>query len=99
MDEHFKSADAGSNLPLLMGLIGIWHRNICKYPARAIIPYDQRLSPFSRLSPRLDVESNGKRVTKASVASPAMPRGRWCGASTAPMASTPFSNCCIRAPT
>ena len=50
MDEHFKSADAASNLPLLMGLIGIWHRNICKYPARAIIPYDQRLVALSRLS-------------------------------------------------
>ena len=69
MDEHFKSADAASNLPLLMGLIGIWHRNICKYPARAIIPYDQRLSRFPAYLQQLDMESNGKRVTKAGVAS------------------------------
>ena len=69
MDEHFRSADAGSNLPLLMGLIGIWHRNICKYPARAIIPYDQRLSRFPAYLQQLDMESNGKRVTKAGVAS------------------------------
>ena len=44
MDGHFKAADAASNLPVLLGLVGIWHRVICGYPARAVIPYDQRLS-------------------------------------------------------
>ena len=69
MDEHFKTADVGENLPMLMGLIGIWHRNICKYPARAIIPYDQRLSRFPAYLQQLDMESNGKRMTKSGVAS------------------------------
>ena len=68
MDEHFKSADATSNLPILMGLIGIWHRNVCRYPARAIIPYDQRLSRFPAYLQQLDMESNGKRVTKSGAA-------------------------------
>ncbi len=54
---------------MLMGLIGIWHRNICKYPARAIIPYDQRLSRFPAYLQQLDMESNGKRVTKSGAAS------------------------------
>ncbi len=50
MDEHFRAAPVLENLPMLMGLIGVWHRNICKYPTRAIIPYDQRLLRLSRLS-------------------------------------------------
>jgi glucose-6-phosphate isomerase len=69
MDEHFKSADAGKNLPILMGLIGVWHRNIAKHAARAIIPYDQRLSRFPAYLQQLDMESNGKRVTKSGAAS------------------------------
>ncbi len=69
MDEHFKTTDVNENLPMLMGLIGVWHRNICKYPARAIIPYDQRLSRFPAYLQQLDMESNGKRVTKSGVAS------------------------------
>jgi glucose-6-phosphate isomerase len=69
MDEHFKTADAGANLPLLMGLIGVWHRNVSKYAARAIIPYDQRLSRFPAYLQQLDMESNGKRVTKLGAAS------------------------------
>ena len=69
MDEHFKSADAGHNLPILMGLIGVWHRNISRHAARAIIPYDQRLSRFAAYLQQLDMESNGKRVTKTGAAS------------------------------
>ena len=52
------------NLPMLMGLLGVWHRNICGYPSRAIIPYDQRLSRFPAYLQQLDMESNGKRVTQ-----------------------------------
>ncbi len=69
MDEHFKTAAPAQNLPMLMALIGIWHRNICKFPARAIIPYDQRLSRFAAYLQQLDMESNGKRVTKSGAAS------------------------------
>ncbi len=63
MDTHFASAPLLQNIPAVMGLIGYWHRVICKYPARAIIPYDQRLSRFPAYLQQLDMESNGKRVT------------------------------------
>ena len=64
MDRHFREAPLLENLPMLMGLMGIWHRNICGYPTRAIIPYDQRLSRFSAFLQQLDMESNGKHVRK-----------------------------------
>ncbi len=63
MDEHFQSAPLERNLPVLLGLIGYWHRVICGYPSRAVIPYDQRLSRFPAYLQQLDMESNGKRVT------------------------------------
>lgn len=69
MDEHFRNAPFRQNLPMLLGLIGVWQRNVRKYPSRAIIPYDQRLSRFAAYLQQLDMESNGKRVTKAGVAS------------------------------
>ncbi|MCC0034950.1 MAG: glucose-6-phosphate isomerase [Hoeflea sp.] len=62
MDEHFRSAPVGENLPMLLGLLGIWHRLVCGYPSRAIIPYDQRLSRFPAYLQQLDMESNGKSV-------------------------------------
>lgn len=63
MDEHFKAAPVLKNLPALLGLIGYWHRVTCRYPARAVIPYDQRLSRLPAYLQQLDMESNGKSVT------------------------------------
>ncbi|WP_264210582.1 glucose-6-phosphate isomerase [Leisingera thetidis] len=63
MDTHFLTAPADRNMPLLMGLVGIWHRNICRYPTRAILPYDQRLAKLPAYLQQLDMESNGKRVS------------------------------------
>ena len=68
MDQHFRSAPVLQNLPMLMGLLGVWHRNICNHPSRAIIPYDQRLSRFAAYLQQLDMESNGKHVTKSGAA-------------------------------
>jgi glucose-6-phosphate isomerase len=65
IDEHFRTRPAASNLPMLLGLLGIWHRDVCRYPARAVLPYDQRLSRFPAYLQQLDMESNGKRVTLA----------------------------------
>jgi Glucose-6-phosphate isomerase len=62
MDEHFREAPFGQNLPVLLGLVGFWHRVICGYPSRAIIPYDQRLARLPAYLQQLDMESNGKRV-------------------------------------
>ncbi len=63
MDEHFRTEPLESNIPVLHGLIGYWHRVICEFPARAVIPYDQRLSRFPAYLQQLDMESNGKSVT------------------------------------
>ena len=65
MDRHFLETPFARNVPVLLALIGIWHRNICNYPTRAVIPYDQRLRRFPAYLQQLDMESNGKRVTKA----------------------------------
>ncbi|MBZ9860811.1 glucose-6-phosphate isomerase [Mesorhizobium sp. CA12] len=75
MDEHFRSAPMQKNLPVLLGLIGWWHRVVCKYPARAVIPYDQRLSRLPAYLQQLDMESNGKSVTLdgTAVATPTGP--------------------------
>ena len=64
MDRHFREAEPKKNLPMLLGLIGIWHRNLCGHASRAIIPYAQRLSRFPAYLQQLDMESNGKRVTR-----------------------------------
>jgi glucose-6-phosphate isomerase len=64
MDEHFRSAPLAQNLPLTLGLIGVWHRNICSYATRAVIPYDQRLSRLPAYLQQLDMESNGKGVER-----------------------------------
>jgi glucose-6-phosphate isomerase len=68
MDEHFRTAPMRENLPVLLGLVGWWHRVVCKYPARAVIPYDQRLSRLPAYLQQLDMESNGKSVTLDSTA-------------------------------
>ncbi|SDA95048.1 glucose-6-phosphate isomerase [Mesorhizobium qingshengii] len=68
MDEHFRTAPIQENLPALLGLVGWWHRVICGYPARAVIPYDQRLSRLPAYLQQLDMESNGKSVTLEGVA-------------------------------
>ena len=62
IDQHFKTAPLAKNLPVLLGLVGWWHRAACHYPTRAIIPYDQRLSRFPAYLQQLDMESNGKSV-------------------------------------
>ncbi len=63
MDQHFCTAPLAQNMPVLLALTGIWHRNICDYPTRAVLPYDQRLSRLPAYLQQLDMESNGKCVT------------------------------------
>jgi len=63
MDQHFRHAPVMANMPAMLGLIGFWHRVICGYPTRAIIPYEQRLFRLPAYLQQLDMESNGKRVT------------------------------------
>lgn len=63
MDEHFRNAPFRQNLPMLLGALGVYHRNVLGYQTRAILPYDQRLSRFPAYLQQLDMESNGKSVT------------------------------------
>jgi glucose-6-phosphate isomerase len=68
MDEHFRTAPLADNLPVLLGLVGIWHRNACGHSTRAVLPYDQRLARLPAYLQQLDMESNGKRVTLSGAA-------------------------------
>ncbi len=63
MDEHFLAAPLHTNLPVLMALTEIWHVNALGYPARAVLPYDERLARFPAHLQQLEMESLGKRVT------------------------------------
>lgn len=65
IDEHFQSAPLERNIPALMGLIGVFHRNVEGRAAHAVIPYDQRLARFPAYLQQLDMESNGKSVTRS----------------------------------
>jgi glucose-6-phosphate isomerase len=64
MDDHFQKTPLDQNLPVLLALIGIWRRNVMNWPTVALIPYDQRLERLSAYVQQLDMESNGKRVTR-----------------------------------
>jgi len=63
MDEHFKSAPFAQNLPVLLGLLGIWYNDFYGAETVAVLPYDQYLARFSAYLQQLDMESNGKSVT------------------------------------
>ena len=62
MDENFFAAPWRENLPLLLGLVGVWHRNFMGYGSRAVIPYAQNLARFPAYLQQLEMESNGKSV-------------------------------------
>ena len=62
MDEHFRTAPFESNLPVLLGLIGIWYNNFFGAETVAILPYDQYLERLPAYLQQLDMESNGKHI-------------------------------------
>jgi glucose-6-phosphate isomerase len=63
MDEHFRTASFERNLPVLMGLIGLWNGSFLGAETVAVLPYDQYLKRFPAYLQQLTMESNGKRVT------------------------------------
>jgi len=65
MDAHFRTAPYGHNLPVLMGLLGIWNANFLGAHTVAVLPYDQYLKRFPAYLQQLTMESNGKHVTLA----------------------------------
>jgi glucose-6-phosphate isomerase len=63
MDQHFRSAPLESNMPVIMGLLGIWYRNFFGAVSLSIAPYHQDLNRFPHYLQQLEMESNGKRVS------------------------------------
>jgi len=68
MDAHFASAPLEENMPVLAALIGVWYRNFRGASAQAILPYSERLRELPRYLQQLDMESNGKSVTREGLA-------------------------------
>ncbi|MFJ9023135.1 glucose-6-phosphate isomerase [Streptomyces sp. NPDC102259] len=62
VDEHFRTAPAESNVPLLLGLLGVWYGNFHGAQSHAVLPYSHYLSKFAAYLQQLDMESNGKSV-------------------------------------
>ena len=65
MDEHFRTAPFRQNLPILMGLIGLWNRSLLDISTVAVLPYDQYLKRFPAYLQQLTMESNGKSMSIA----------------------------------
>jgi glucose-6-phosphate isomerase len=63
MDEHFRTAPFDRNLPVLLGLIGVWYRDFLGHDTHAVLPYSHDLGRFPSYLQQLDMESNGKSVT------------------------------------
>jgi glucose-6-phosphate isomerase len=63
MDEHFRSAPFERNLPVLMGLLGVWYNDFFGAETIAVLPYEQYLKRFPAYLQQLTMESNGKHVT------------------------------------
>ncbi|MGW0226628.1 glucose-6-phosphate isomerase [Streptomyces tendae] len=64
VDEHFRTAPAESNVPLLMGLLGVWYGSFLGAQSHAVLPYSHYLSKFTAYLQQLDMESNGKSVDR-----------------------------------
>jgi len=75
-DEHVRTTPLDQNVPVLMALYGIWNRNFLGASAHAVFPYSHRLSHLVAYLQQLEMESNGKRVTREGAA---------CGYDTAPV--------------
>jgi glucose-6-phosphate isomerase len=64
VDEHFRTAPVEVNAPVLLGLLGIWYTNFWDAQTHAVLPYSQELARFPAYLQQLDMESNGKSVTR-----------------------------------
>ncbi len=62
MDQHFRSTPLAQNAPVLLALLGVWHRNFFEWSTHAVLPYCADLHRFSAYLQQLDMESNGKQV-------------------------------------
>ncbi len=64
VDEHFRTAPVEANAPMLLGLLGVWYSNFWDAQTHAVLPYSHELSRFPAYLQQLDMESNGKSVTR-----------------------------------
>ncbi|WP_327365164.1 glucose-6-phosphate isomerase [Streptomyces sp. NBC_01217] len=64
VDEHFRTAPAAANAPLLLGLLGVWYGSFLGAQSHAVLPYSHYLSKFTAYLQQLDMESNGKSVDR-----------------------------------
>ncbi|MER6532200.1 glucose-6-phosphate isomerase, partial [Streptomyces sp. NPDC001508] len=84
VDEHFRTAPAEANVPLLLGLLGVWYGGFFDAQSHAVLPYSHYLSRFTAYLQQLDMESNGKSVDR---------QGNWVGWQTGPVVwGTPGTN-------
>jgi glucose-6-phosphate isomerase len=65
IDKHFSQTSFENNLPVLMGVLGVWNRSFLKLPTLAVLPYDERLARLPAYLQQLEMESNGKSVSVA----------------------------------
>ena len=65
MDEHFRTAPLQHNMPVVLGLLGVWYGDFFGAASHAILPYDQYLEHFPAYLQQLEMESNGKRVDRS----------------------------------
>ena len=68
MDEHARSAPFDRNLPALLAAVGVWNSNFLNIPTVAVLPYTERLARFPAFLQQLEMESNGKSVTRTGEA-------------------------------
>ncbi len=64
VDEHFRTTPLATNVPVLMGLVGLWYADFFGAETLAVLPYSQYLARFPAYLQQLDMESNGKRVDR-----------------------------------
>lgn len=64
VDEHFQNTSYEQNIPVLMGLLGVWNNNFLNIQTHAVLPYDGRLKYFAAYLQQLEMESNGKSVQR-----------------------------------
>lgn len=76
VDEHFRTTPFEQNIPVIMGLLGLWYNNFFEAQSHAILPYDQYLLHFASYFQQGDMESNGKSVTH---------QGEWVDYTTGPI--------------
>ena len=64
IDQHFQTAPLSQNIPVLMGLLGVWNNNFLDIQTHAVLPYDGRLKYFASYLQQLEMESNGKSIQR-----------------------------------